>query len=504
MPAAIIQNHPSRISGIIDILEGWFCIIAAGSTRHHLRTTGACNLDDEEIKIKSRKLSPLYFKSSLIHDVGWFITLRWIAAAGVIAFAVFLRVLANVSHFFWPCVATAGAMLICNTGYLLEYRYLKDKGQESLFRDQAFASIQIGIDWILLTVLAYYTGGIVSPFVFFYIFHIIISAILLPKVECYIQTAAVCLLVGILMILQLTDVIPYHPFIFYRDSEIIKHPLHIIMLYIFFASMLIISSFFATTLSGRIRRRNEELDELRRELETAIAKLRAQDEALLNLTHKTAHELRSPLTALESILNVVLQGYSGEVPEKMKDMLQRAKVRSKSLIKMTSELLDLAKKQKVPEKEKKQIVLNKALERTFRFFRPKARSKGLQYKISLPDEKLTVMSRKEDIQLLFSNLIENAIKYTPKGKSVRVNLSRQGNYAKVIVSDTGIGIAEESRLRIFDKFYRAPNAREVEALGTGLGLALVKKLVDSYHGTITFTSEPDTGTAFTIILPLKR
>jgi signal transduction histidine kinase len=103
-----------------------------------------------------------------------------------------------------------------------------------------------------------------------------------------------------------------------------------------------------------------------------------------------------------------------------------------------------------------------------------------------------------------SNLVENAIKYTPSGRTVSIDLSREGHQGKLKVTDTGIGIPPESQLNIFDRFYRAPNARTLEAVGTGLGLTLVKRLVDSYHGTIMFTSEKSSGTTFTIMLPLKR
>ena len=115
-----------------------------------------------------------------------------------------------------------------------------------------------------------------------------------------------------------------------------------------------------------------------------------------------------------------------------------------------------------------------------------------------------MIGNKDDVQLLFSNLTENAIKYTPNRKSVSVEMGRKGSSARIIVADTGIGIPRESQLSIFDRFYRAPNARSVEGIGTGLGLSLVKRIVDSYRGTIMFSSEENAGTSFTIMLPLKR
>jgi signal transduction histidine kinase len=314
----------------------------------------------------------------------------------------------------------------------------------------------------------------------------------------------VVLLVGVFVGLQLAGILPYHPFISSADSEIMDRPLHVITLYAFFSSMLIISSFFATTFAGRIRRRNEQLDMLRRDLETALGKLTAQDQALSDMTHRTAHELRSPLTAIQSVLNVILEGYSGRISDKMEEMLRRAEMRSRALIRMTSDLLELAKKHELAQKEKTDVCLNEVVERVYKLFSPQAESKELRYELSMSEEDLACVARYEDIQLLVSNLVENAIKYTPSGKSVSIDLSREGHQGKLMVTDTGIGIPPESQLNIFDRFYRAPNARTVEAVGTGLGLTLVKRLVDSYHGTIMFVSEQNSGTAFTIILPLKR
>lgn len=460
-------------------------------------------LDDKNNTTRTGALAQLSFTSTLIYDLRWFINLRWLAVIGVTIFVLFLRSFAHGEHFFAPCLTVAGAIAIFNIAYLLLHRRIRSKATRTVFQERAFASLQIGIDWIFLTILAYYTGGIVSPFVFFYVFHIIISAILLPKIECHIQTGFAVSLVGVLLVLQINKILPYHPFIFTYDAEIMRHYLHVAMLYLFFSFMLVVSSFFATTLSGRIRKRNEDLNRLRRDLETAIAKLRSQDEVLLDLTYKTAHELRSPLTAIQSILNTILQGYSGDISDDIRDMLKRAEARSTSLIKMTTELLDLAQKGEIDEKKSKAVILNSVLEHVFRLFNQQAQLKELTYKLELPKEELAIAAREEDIHLLFSNLIENAIKYTPKSKSVVVELSRHANSARFIVSDTGIGIPQESQFRIFDRFYRAPNARSVEALGTGLGLALVKRIVDSYDGTIIFASEPGEGTTFTIMLPLK-
>ena len=458
----------------------------------------------KNITESGRKLAQLSFTSTLINDLGWFINLRWIAVLGVTVFAFLLRFLSYNYYFFIPCIVVAFLIAIANILYFILHRFLKKRKPGKSFQEKAFASLQVGMDWIFLTVLAFYTGGVISPFLFFFVFHIIISAILLPRIECYFQAGFAIILVGLLLLLDMYGVIPNHPLIANYNISVEKNYLHIALFYMFFSFMLIISSFFATTFSGRLRKKNEELNILKRDLETAIAKLKSQDEVLLDLTNKTAHELRAPLTAIQSILNTILQGYSGDIPDDLKDMLKRVENRANSLIKMTTELLDLARKREISVKENREIKINQILENVFNLFKKQAETKEISYKLKLTSEMLTINAREEDVYLLFSNLIENAIKYTPKRKSVTVELERHNESARIIVSDTGIGIPPESRFRIFDRFYRAPNARNMEALGTGLGLALVKRIVDSYNGTIIFASEEGEGTTFTIMLPLKN
>ena len=102
---------------------------------------------------------------------------------------------------------------------------------------------------------------------------------------------------------------------------------------------------------------------------------------------------------------------------------------------------------------------------------------------------------------IFSNLISNAIKYTPEGGSVFVQLGEEGGFVKASVSDTGIGIKREDLSRIFDKFYRVRSSETRQIVGTGLGLSIVKSIVDAHLGSISVESEEGGGTTFIILLP---
>jgi two-component system phosphate regulon sensor histidine kinase PhoR len=114
---------------------------------------------------------------------------------------------------------------------------------------------------------------------------------------------------------------------------------------------------------------------------------------------------------------------------------------------------------------------------------------------------LTIKGNDDDLERLLGNLLENAVKYTPPGGKVRLQLSLDNNTLRLLVADTGIGISPESMPRIFEEFYRAKNAKEMGQEGTGLGLSLVKHIVDRYHGEIGVESKLGEGSTFIVTLP---
>jgi two-component system phosphate regulon sensor histidine kinase PhoR len=120
------------------------------------------------------------------------------------------------------------------------------------------------------------------------------------------------------------------------------------------------------------------------------------------------------------------------------------------------------------------------------------------------DEDLEVLADREEIQTLLGNLVENAINYTPSGGRVTVSCRRDGNWARIDVADTGIGIPRELQVRIFERFYRVDKARSRRVGGTGLGLAIVKHLVQAFGGRIEVASEPGKGSTFSVSLRLAE
>ena len=134
---------------------------------------------------------------------------------------------------------------------------------------------------------------------------------------------------------------------------------------------------------------------------------------------------------------------------------------------------------------------------------PLARERGIELQFT-GRENVEIVGDHMKLTQVFYNLIDNAIKYTPRGGSVHVELAKQGKTAVVRVADNGIGIPEEDQLHIFDRFYRVDKARSRETGGTGLGLSIVKQIVLLHDGNISVSSKENEGSTFTVELPLLQ
>jgi signal transduction histidine kinase len=130
-----------------------------------------------------------------------------------------------------------------------------------------------------------------------------------------------------------------------------------------------------------------------------------------------------------------------------------------------------------------------------------ARAKGISLTSKCEDSLPLVLGDKENLEGVFTNLVSNAIKYTPEGGTVQIETCADGDYVKTVVQDTGIGISEEDLPRIFDKFSRVKTEKTRGIVGTGLGLSIVKNIIDAHLGSISVESTEGKGTAFTVLLP---
>ena len=233
-----------------------------------------------------------------------------------------------------------------------------------------------------------------------------------------------------------------------------------------------------------------------------ISHLKELDKMKSEFIAMVAHELRSPIAAVEQQLTVILNKMAGDVTEKQEQLLSRAKERTKGLLSLINDLLDLSKIEAGKMVQYKEpLSLQEVIQRVVDLMRAEAEGKRITLKFSSKPGIPLITADRISMEGIFTNLISNGIKYTPEGGEVSVSLSEEGGCVKAIVSDTGIGISKEDLPRIFDRFYRVKTAETRQIVGTGLGLSIVKSIVDAHFGTISVESDAGKGTSFTVLLP---
>ena len=214
------------------------------------------------------------------------------------------------------------------------------------------------------------------------------------------------------------------------------------------------------------------------------------------------HELRSPINVTESLLTALASGYVGELPPEHVDVVNRAIKRVQALKSLVNDLLDLAAGKALAQPtERRRVPLGALVSEVCERFEERAAAKGIALSADMPAAPLDVLADPADLDRIVTNLVGNAVKYTVTG-SVSVSLAPDGASARLAVADTGIGIPAESLPKLFQEFYRAKNAKALDEAGTGLGLTIVRDLVDRYGGRVSVDSREGVGTTFTVVLPL--
>jgi signal transduction histidine kinase len=226
------------------------------------------------------------------------------------------------------------------------------------------------------------------------------------------------------------------------------------------------------------------------------------DQMKTDFVNMVAHELRSPLAAIKQQNSVLLEGLCGPLEEKQCELVDRGSKKIDALLSLINDLLDVAKieagkyvQHQVPTD------IGPIVEETVSLMEASAKEKGVVLAASLENLK-QIQADPKRIEEVFSNLITNAINYSPDGGHVTVSARGLGEYMEIKVQDSGVGIPPEEVPKIFDKFYRVKNPKTRKIMGTGLGLAIVKGVVEAHHGTIDVESQVDRGTTFRILLPV--
>jgi signal transduction histidine kinase/HAMP domain-containing protein len=240
-----------------------------------------------------------------------------------------------------------------------------------------------------------------------------------------------------------------------------------------------------------------EIEEKGRQLELAN---RHKSEFLSNMSH----ELRTPLNAIIGFSEVLLERMFGEMNEKQEDYLKDIHSSGQHLLSLINDILDLAKVEAGRmELNPTTFDLSAAIDNALTLIRERAMHHGIALATEIDSQLGELNADERKLKQILLNLLSNAVKFTPEGGRITVGARRLRDMVEIAVNDTGIGIAPKDQAAVFEEFKQVGRDYTRKAEGTGLGLALTRKLVELHGGAIRLESEPGKGSTFSFTLPLK-
>ncbi len=347
-------------------------------------------------------------------------------------------------------------------------------------------SVQIFFDLLLITALVYISGGVQGSFYFLYIFVIIAASYVISRRAAFLTAALSAILYGFLVDGMYFGLIPY-----YAQEETVEISLGLVNYNIFMAwGAFFLVAFFMNFLTGSLRKTKDQLMMAKKELEIKNRLATAGE-----VSAQLAHEVRNPLAAISGSVQVLKDelGLKGEQRELMDIIVSESKRISHSI----EQFLSLASP---GARTFSSINLTEILKETLTLLQNSGEMNGnVQIKGNYSSGNIQYFGNNNQFKQLFWNVLRNALKAMPNGGSLAIDMDKiRKDEIQLRFADTGIGMAEDKKERIFEPFYSGFEN------GQGLGMAVVRKIVDDYKGKIRVDSEPDKGTEIIITLPLRK
>ncbi|MGQ9599197.1 MAG: sensor histidine kinase [Anaerolineae bacterium] len=450
------------------------------------------------------------FEAELFERIHWLIRLRWIAVLGT-GLALFVASLWFPDGLPWvPLVSVTGAIALYNTLFF-RYAHQLERTHPAMSRSRQasrLALAQIILDFFALATLIHFSGGIENPLALFFVFHTIIASILLSRRTSYGLAILGNLLFAAIAGLEYSGLVSHHHLPILGSIELYRDGPYLLVVVGAMTVTLCLVAYMTSSITLRLRDRDQALLKSNQtilaksqELATANERLRQIDAERTRFMVLVTHELRAPINTIYSCLDAVLTGSIS--PETGRDLLERARQRASELTELVSDLLRLTRvREEAARQEELELVqVDEELNHVVELMKVEANKKGLSLKVEIEPELAPVQANAERLKMIWTNLMSNAIRYTRPGGLITVTLRQTPTHLVGTVHDTGIGIPAEDLARIFEEFYRAENARAISPVGTGVGLAIVRRILENYGGKIQVESELGHGSTFTFFLP---
>jgi signal transduction histidine kinase len=424
-----------------------------------------------------------------------YIRLRWLVICAVLLGILIGRSVLGVGIPLAPLLIVAAVIACYNVLFSIWQRRHERRGssrpcpvlesQEDLVRwGRRFALAQVVADLIALTVLLHFVGGVETPFFLFYLFHVGFGCIMLSRSDAYTVMALAIVFFVLLTGVEFLGWLPHVHLKGFVPSELYQERAYVAAVLVSFAVTLVVLTVVATAIVAELRQQWERQARAKeRELEATAEKLAEFDRMRAFFLGLASHDLKTPLAVVANYLQAILDGFVGEVDEKQRRWMERANVRVLELVRLIDDFLDIA--QLAPERilaEMEQVALSDAIQQSVQDVQVRAEEKGITLRVGLPREDLAVHAAPRRLRQVITNLLDNAVKFSPRQGEVVLEVHRQGDEVRVDVVDTGPGISTLYMPHIFEDYFRVRRREFIP--GAGLGLSTARKIVEAHGGRI--------------------
>lgn len=237
-----------------------------------------------------------------------------------------------------------------------------------------------------------------------------------------------------------------------------------------------------------------------------ITKIKVAIAAKNKLISVTVHQLKAPLSAIRASLRMFLSKDFGKITKKQEDILEKTYEKNESAINLVDDLLEESKVDDLSNFSNRSLInLEDSVSSVVEFYKEEIEKKKIDFIFNKSEEKLPkVFVDSSKVKMVIQNLLDNAIKYTPLKGKIEISIMSKDGSVQFKITDSGIGVPEDQKEKIFQRFMRADNAFSTEELGTGLGLTIAKDIIENHHGKIWLESEENQGSTFSFSLPIAN
>ena len=433
----------------------------------------------------------------------WFIKLRYSVVVVLAAFLIVTSFIFKIDYS--ETQIFAGIVIILSIlAYNLILHRLRKQVQLNAdkFNPLHLSLIQIFLDLISLLLLVYYTGGIESPLYIQFVFLVIIGSLILPGTLVYTMAALFVSGFAALTALEYYNIIAHHSIAGLLAFPLYNNSNYVAAFLFTFTFMVFLSVYLANGMARQLYKREKDLVD-------SMKKINAAEKEKQKYIMGIVHEIKTPIVAVASYIDIILQKFLGPIDETVEEKLVRAKNRTDEGIQMINDVLNVSKLTLYDQYDEEDVDIYEIVSGVVKRRKVSADAHLIKLKLfDTREKKENIRGDKFLLDIAISNLVGNSIKYGVDGGTVEVTINSDSKTLFIEVCDDGVGIPEDELTKIFRDFYRAVNVKKIVTEGSGLGLSVVKRIIER-HGGLVKAQSPSRmanrdypGTCFTIQIPI--